>query len=37
MTQEVEASTRRCVILALKSTSFINFEELLEMEAVRAL
>lgn len=37
MNKEVEAAARRTVILALKNTSFINFEELLEVEAIKAI
>jgi hypothetical protein len=37
MDQEVEACARRCVILALKASDIINFEELLEMESIKSL
>jgi len=37
MDKDVEASARRCVILALKASDVINFEELLEMEPIKEL
>ena len=32
---EIEADARRCVILAIKAVDVINFEELLELPAIK--
>lgn len=37
MDKDVEACAHRCVILALKASDIINFEELLEMESIKSL
>jgi hypothetical protein len=37
MNKDAEASARRCVILALKASDIINFEELLELESIKSL
>jgi len=37
MNKDVEAVARRCVVLALKSSDIINFEELLENESINSL
>lgn len=37
MNKDAEASARRCVILALKASDIINFEELLEIESIKCL
>jgi hypothetical protein len=34
---EQESAARRCVILAIKSSSVINFEELLDLKSIKAL
>lgn len=34
---DVEAEARRCVILAIKASSVINFEELLDLKSIKAL
>ena len=33
--KEIEADARRCVILAIKAVDVINFEELLELPAIK--
>lgn len=33
----IETQARRCVILAIKSSSVINFEELLDLKAIKSL
>ena len=33
----IEPHARRCVILAIKTTKVINFEELLDLKAIKAL
>lgn len=34
---EQESAARRCVILAIKSSNVINFEELLDLKSIKAL